>query len=217
MSERSTGAGAGLIDQPGLRRAPTQRRSRERVERMLAAAVALIQQHGSDAMRMSDVAEHAGVSIGSLYQFFPDKSAIIRSLAERSTLEGRACIAAELAGVRTAEELQDAFARLVDIYYGLFLTRPEMRDIWSATQADARLRDLELEDSRANAALLLDAFARIGVARDDPQQAASAFLVMQLGEATMRLAISVGPREGKRLVEAYKQMAAGAIAAAIAP
>ncbi|TKB29290.1 MAG: helix-turn-helix transcriptional regulator, partial [Mesorhizobium sp.] len=50
------------------RRAPTQQRSRERVERMLAAAAALIAEQGSDAMRMGEVAERAGVSIGSLYQ-----------------------------------------------------------------------------------------------------------------------------------------------------
>ncbi|RUU02593.1 TetR family transcriptional regulator, partial [Mesorhizobium sp. USDA-HM6] len=46
------------------RRAPTQQRSRERVERMLAAASALIAEQGSDAMRMGEVAERAGVSIG---------------------------------------------------------------------------------------------------------------------------------------------------------
>ena len=82
------------------RRAPSQQRSRERVERMLAAASALIAEQGSDAVRMGEVAERAGVSIGSLYQFFPDKRAIIWALAERYTTEGQACISAALAGVR---------------------------------------------------------------------------------------------------------------------
>jgi AcrR family transcriptional regulator len=36
---------------------------------------------------MSEVAELAGISIGSLYQYFPDKSAIIRTLAERYNAE----------------------------------------------------------------------------------------------------------------------------------
>ena len=65
------------------RRSPSQQRSRERVERMLSAASALIAEQGSDAMRMGEVAERAGVSIGSLYQFFPDKRAIVWALAER--------------------------------------------------------------------------------------------------------------------------------------
>ena len=49
----------------------------------LSCASTLIEKSGSDAMRMSDVAEMAGISIGSLYQYFPDKGAIIRTLAER--------------------------------------------------------------------------------------------------------------------------------------
>jgi hypothetical protein len=41
--------------------------------------------------------------------------------------------------------------------------------------------------------------------REDAETAC--FLVMHLGESTMRLALSVGPEEGKRLVEAYKGLA----------
>ncbi len=45
-------------------------------------------------MRMSEVAEKAGISIGSLYQYFPDKSAIVRTLAERYNAYSRECIEA---------------------------------------------------------------------------------------------------------------------------
>ena len=128
------------------RRAPSQQRSRERVERMLAAASALIAEQGSDAMRMGEVAERAGVSIGSLYQFFPDKRAIVWALAERYTAESQACISSALKDVGDAEGLRQAFSELVDIYYGLFLAEPVMRDIWSGTQADKALRELELAD-----------------------------------------------------------------------
>src|SRR6516164_9697436 len=117
-------------------RMPSQRRSRERVERILNCATTLIAEKGSDAMRMSEVAELAGVSIGSLYQYFPDKGAIIRMLAERYNAEGRDCITAELANVRDMAGLREAFDRLIDIYYARFLAEPVMRDIWSGTQAD---------------------------------------------------------------------------------
>ena len=189
-----------------LRREPNQRRSRERVERILAAASALIAEKGSDAMRMGEVAAKADVSIGSLYQYFPDKAAIIRRLAERYNAAGRACIQAALATPRSMNELRAAFMGLVDTYYALFLAEPVMRDIWSGTQADKALREIELADSRANGAILAGALARLRPGIDRAVLAASAFLIMQLGEATMRLAISVERAEGDALVGAYKRL-----------
>ena len=62
-------------------------------------------------MRMSEVAERAGVPIGSLYQFFPDKGAIIRTLADRYNALGRACIEEELSrGARDMDGLLASFA-----------------------------------------------------------------------------------------------------------
>lgn len=188
------------------RRAPSQRRSRERVENILEAATALIAEAGSDAMRMSEVAERAGISIGSLYQYFPDKAAIIRTLAERYNAQGRECIEAELADVRDMAGLRTAFGGLIDIYYGLFLAEPVMRDVWSGMQADKTLREVELEESRANGALLVDVLVRLKPDVDPEDLACSAFLIMSLGEATMRLAISLERAEGDALVEAYKRM-----------
>ncbi|QPC90373.1 TetR/AcrR family transcriptional regulator [Mesorhizobium sp. INR15] len=189
------------------RRSPTQQRSRERVERMLAAASALIAEQGSDAMRMGEVAERAGVSIGSLYQFFPDKRAIVWALAERYSAESQACIAAALKDVSDAEGLSRAFSELVDIYYGLFLAEPVIRDVWSGTQADKALRELELADSRANAEFLTGALKRLRPAADTASLETTALLVWQMGEAVMRLAISVKRQEGDSLVAAYKRMA----------
>jgi len=194
-------------------RVPTQQRSRERVERMLAAASELIEKGGSDAMKMSEVAERAGVPIGSLYQFFPDKGAIIRTLAERYNALGRECIEKELAPVRTLGELGDAFARLVDVYYAMFLAEPVMRDIWSGTQADKALQEIDLADSRETGTLLAEALGRVRRGADRNRIATKALLIMNLGVATMRLAIAVGREEGAALVEAYKAMALRELAA----
>src|SRR5262249_8998690 len=145
-------------------------------------------------------------SIGSLYQYFPDKGAIIRTLAERYNAQGRACIAEALAPVRDKAGLRRAFGGLIDTYYGIFLAEPVMRDIWSGIQADKALQEIEGEDSRANGALLADAMARARPRADRAGLENTAFLVMQLGEATMRLAVSVDRRQGDALVEGYKRM-----------
>ncbi|MCP9834230.1 MULTISPECIES: TetR/AcrR family transcriptional regulator [unclassified Cyanobium] len=65
-----------------LRRQPRQARSQERVRRILAAAEELFVAGGVGSTTTNAIAARAGVPIGSLYQFFPDKGAILRSLAE---------------------------------------------------------------------------------------------------------------------------------------
>ena len=193
--------------EPVMRRAPSQKRSRERVEHILASASKLIAGRGSDAMRMSEVAELSGISIGSLYQYFPDKSAIVRTLAERYNAAGRACIAGGLAPVTTPEELRTAFCALIDEYYAMFLAEPVIRDIWSAMQADKALMEIELAETRKNAALLAEALRRARPDMDPQDLMAQALLTMHLGESTMRLAVSLGESEGRAVVEAYKRMA----------
>ncbi|GGB53170.1 TetR family transcriptional regulator [Tistrella bauzanensis] len=198
---------------PGAaRRQPSQQRSRERVERMLAAAQQIIAERGSDALRMADVAERAGVSIGSLYQFFPDKAAIIRSLAERCTSQSRACIEDGLAAVTDDAGLRQAFAGLVDAYYAMFLDDPAMCDIWSGMQADKGLRALEVAESRITGAMLGAAIRRVRPDADPAETELRGFLIMHLGEATMRLAVAVPRDEGDRLVAAYKAIADTALA-----
>ncbi|MGF7009072.1 TetR/AcrR family transcriptional regulator [Aminobacter sp. BE322] len=162
---------------------------------------------GDPAFSLDGAGERAGVSIGSLYQYFPDKGAIVRTLAERYNAEGRACIADGLTGVRDMDGLLQAFAGLIDTYYGIFLAEPVMRDIWSGTQADKALRDIDLRDSRANGALLAEAWSRVAPGADAVEVERKAFLIMSLGEATMRLAISVEREEGDALVADYKAMA----------
>ncbi|WP_414879697.1 MULTISPECIES: TetR/AcrR family transcriptional regulator [Pseudomonas] len=199
-----------IVEQPAsepARRNPTQQRSRERQERILAAATQLTASKGSDQLKMSEIAECCGISIGSLYQYFPDKSSVIQTLAERYNAESRRCIEAALAAVEDAQGLSAAFSALLDEYYEIVLATPAMRDIWSGMQADKHLMALELQESRIAGGLLAEVMMRVYPGSDAGQVQASAFLIWHLGEATMRLAISCAPEEGRGLVEAFKRMA----------
>jgi len=188
------------------RRNPTQQRSRERQERILAVATQLIATKGSDSLKMSEIAERSEISIGSLYQYFPDKSSVIRTLAERYNAESRRCIEAALGAVQDAQGLREAYSDLLEQYYDIVQAEPVMRDIWSGMQADKQLLALELQESRVAGRLLADAMLRVFPDSDAQQVADAAFLIWQMGEATMRLAITCAPAEGRRLVEAFKRM-----------
>ena len=65
------------------RRVPTQRRSQERLERIARAAGELCAEVGADAVTMEAISARAETSIGSLYQFFPNKDALLHAVAER--------------------------------------------------------------------------------------------------------------------------------------
>ncbi|WP_049571345.1 TetR family transcriptional regulator [Nonomuraea sp. SBT364] len=67
-----------------LRRRPAQRRSAERVERMLDECAHLLDEVGYDAVTTKEVARRAEVPIGTFYQFFPDKQGLVRALALRN-------------------------------------------------------------------------------------------------------------------------------------
>jgi AcrR family transcriptional regulator len=65
------------------RRHPVQRRSRQTVEDVLDAVVKILKRDGIDGVTTNRVAEVAGLSIGSIYQYFPDKRAIFTALHDR--------------------------------------------------------------------------------------------------------------------------------------
>src|SRR3954464_605008 len=66
-----------------LRRVPQQGRSRAKVRRVLDAADELLEREGAGALVTTRVAAEAGVAVGSVYSYFPDKEAIAEALALR--------------------------------------------------------------------------------------------------------------------------------------
>lgn len=65
------------------RRKPTQERSREMVEWIVEAATRLFSEQGYKATTTNKIAELAGVSVGSLYHYFPNKESILLELGIR--------------------------------------------------------------------------------------------------------------------------------------
>jgi len=70
-------------ERQSTRREPKQQRSRQTVDAVLEAVPRVLRRHGAKAITTNRVAEAAGVSIGSLYQYFPEKQAIFRALHDR--------------------------------------------------------------------------------------------------------------------------------------
>lgn len=69
------------------RKIPKQGRAKRTVESILVAAAHILAKEGCDAVNTNRIAELAGISIGSLYQYFPCKEAIMTALIERHALK----------------------------------------------------------------------------------------------------------------------------------
>ena len=184
---------------------PSQQRSRDRFERILACAIEVMAEKGSDAFRMSDIVERTGIAFGSLYQYFPDKTAIIGTLAERYNAIGHDCVRKELSALKAIGDLQGVLGRIAESYYQFFLDEPAVRHIWQATQADRALQGMDEEDGAYLAAMLADALRLAAPAQSEMALSDFAQLMMVLIAAAVRHAIVLPPAEGRRILALFKR------------
>lgn len=103
-----------------MRKSPQQARSRAMVERIVAAGRQVLLDHGYDAFSTNRVAAAAGISPGSLYQYFPDKTAILDVVIDRYWDEVTERVAASLAdrigdlGATMVRDTADALVTALD-------------------------------------------------------------------------------------------------------
>jgi AcrR family transcriptional regulator len=103
---------------------PQQHRSRATVERILAAAELEIGELGLSGAGTRGIAARAGLSVGALYRFFPDKAAIADALACRYLADLMPSYAGTVAGVGPGADLEAVVTALVRQAAELQLAHP---------------------------------------------------------------------------------------------
>jgi AcrR family transcriptional regulator len=96
------------------RKMATQRRSRATVDAVLEATARILIKEGYDKASTNRVAEVAGVSVGSLYQYFPGKEALVAALIDRHNQDVTQAIQGELADAVNLS-LEQAVRKLVEV------------------------------------------------------------------------------------------------------
>ncbi len=113
------------------RRLPQQRRARQTVDAVLDAVVRVLKREGIAGVTTNRIAEVAGVSIGSVYQYFPDKTAIFTALHDRHAAEIGRLIESRL--VDHAESpLEDLVRALVESLVEAHGFDPELHELLSS-------------------------------------------------------------------------------------
>jgi AcrR family transcriptional regulator len=117
------------------RREPQQRRAWHTVDVVLRAVSRVIKRDGLDAVTTNRIADAAGVSIGSLYQYFPDKHAIFTALHKRHIEEVRRVINGTVA--EYSGSLREFTRVLVEGLADLHIADPELHELISAEVSDS--------------------------------------------------------------------------------
>jgi AcrR family transcriptional regulator len=141
------------------RKEPRQERSRATVEVILAAATRVLCKHGYDGATTNQIAEQAGVSVGSLYQYFPNKEAIVGALIERHDDEMWDVFAAG-AALSAGRPIVEVAPLIIAAVFEAHLVEPELHRVLHETVPRvgklARLRETN-ERARAMVVELLRA------------------------------------------------------------
>lgn len=157
------------------RKRPTQPRSRQTVDAILTAAEDVLLRSGLTGFTTNAVAHRAGVSIGSLYQFYPGKEAILAALVRNMRRDMLAALVIARKSVDQSD-LAEAIGTMIDASLEHHLRAPELTELLE--QAEARLPlDAETQALKANMfQLVLSLFERHGV--DQPQTVAQDVIAM---------------------------------------
>jgi AcrR family transcriptional regulator len=113
-----------------VRRRPAQRRALATVEAILDAVIRILKREGFSALTTNRIAEVAGVSIGSVYQYFSDKGAIFAALHQRHIDEIDRLIASTLVK-HAASPLEELIKALVEAMVDAHTNDPELFELLS--------------------------------------------------------------------------------------
>ncbi|MUL83033.1 MULTISPECIES: TetR/AcrR family transcriptional regulator [unclassified Mycolicibacterium] len=198
-----------VTHKPLRRRQPVQERSRRRVERIRAAALELLETQGVEAVTTRAIAQQADVPVATVYQFFPNRDAILQEIVsdhlDRRDAEGAATLA-ELAPTSLAEVAHG----IVEFHYEHLRNHPHLvtlhyTSLASGLLADPRARRAEF------ARALHGALVRWGLLCEGTDPLVT-MVAVEMGDRLLEMAFHAGPEmdrailtEGERALTQYLQ------------
>jgi AcrR family transcriptional regulator len=198
------------------RRTPVQSRSQLTVQRVLDAASSLLQQMPLEEVTTTRIAAEAGLSIGGLYRFFPDKQTIVDAIAVRHVEQFRASLEdsamkvleREFANLETFDPAK-ILDSVVDAYVVYLDAHPDFRTISFGRYISAATKEREASPSVGLPALLKNfMLKRLGIS-NTPELDLMLRIVSETGERLIAYAYEQPTREERdRIIAEMKKMLA---------
>ncbi|MPZ00354.1 MAG: TetR family transcriptional regulator [Actinophytocola sp.] len=187
-----------------LRRKPVQQRSAKRVEKMLDACAELLDEIGYDALTTTLIAKRAEVAVGSLYQFFPDKRAVVQALTQRNLEQFMQSVQARMSSV-DPDHWCDVVDGLLDVYLRMHREQPGFSKVHFGDVVDTRL----LDSRRDNNTVVSDSLTALVGAQIDLPEAEIAMpvsIAVESADALLKLAFRRDPHGDQQIVDETKHL-----------
>ncbi|MFD3837878.1 TetR family transcriptional regulator [Streptomyces sp. NPDC058642] len=190
-------------DATSLRRAPVQRRSAERLTRILDACADLLDEVGYDDLSTRAVAQRAGVPIGSVYRFFGNKRQMADALAQRN-LERFTARVTERLEEATGGGWRAAMDAVLDEYLAMKRTAPGFSLVDFGNQIPVGARHAEPNHRVADR--LTDLLSGY-IDREPDEDLRRTFLIaVETADTLVHLAFRVAPEGDERVIAEAREM-----------
>jgi AcrR family transcriptional regulator len=199
-------------------RHPQQARSQQRVEQILDACKQLIAEKGCAGLKMGDIAATAEISIASIYQYFPNKQAIITALATHYLEAFRINALNTLS--EAPDDLDELWQRSMEIqesYYRMHREDPVVRDIWKGMATDKSLQDVNELDRITSIELFFEVAEHLFKPSKRAQVKQTLELFLDFTQVAVARAVELDEAAGRQKIELTKQMLSACWESSIKP
>ena len=196
----------------GARRQPVQARSQARVERILAAAAAIVARDGVDAATTRAIATAAKVPVATLYQFFADRDAVLDALLQQEldALDEHVRARSRTAKAGAATTTLSSFVEFgFEVHRAYYRSRPAFARLWFGGRPAPPVEAAVRARGRRLAAEWHAVMVEAGLIRPETDPIV-AEVAIELGDRVFECAYRRGPAsedavftEGKRAITAY--------------
>ena len=189
------------VDNIDLRSRPGQARSRATFQKILETAAELLEEVGWDGFNTNLLAERSGHRPAAIYRYFPNKLAIVSTLAEQLIAEWDGWLTGFGKRVEDSGDVKEAWAYYVRRFPDYLKSRRGGVAVRRAMQASPVLREIDQRDNALLAGQLADALDRVMPHVAKKQAAAAARILLESAVSSLDLIIESKPAEARRMMD----------------
>ncbi len=186
-------------------RSPKQLRSINRMNEILAATKNIVVISGSNNLKMMDIAKAANITVSSIYQYFPNKGAIVKVLAQSYLNQWSEQVATEVKQVSSAKEIQGLVLSLINDFYQRYKCDSVLQDIWGSKSSDQIYKNIDMEHHLVIQEIIYNELKYLFDQVTWTKLETTILLSLHQGSAAIRLALTLNEKEAEKIMAFYTQ------------